>query len=383
MSLNEIRKPESVEAALAEFQKLGRARFLEKYGFGRSREYFLSKSSDLFDSKAILGAAHAFEFPDQGPLRPDQFSGGELTVARKLRELGFDVTRTSEPHIERYVSALLTEGSAYTREQLKSILNTSDATINTGVFQPAGFASILLFITKNKTSDRTQYSDYLEGDTLHWQGQSKGRTDTVIIEHRQRNLEIIVFYRDKKYEYAGAGFLYLGQFSYVSHSGSAPTNFILHRRLSEMHRAIDAAEQSGEFDPSNIEDARQKTLAAIVRRQGQPGFRQALLAAYEGRCAITGCAVPEALEAAHIAPYKGPETNNVTNGLLLRVDLHTLFDLGLFAIDARSFTVLIGPSLRGSDYAQWSGKRVYLPRVATQRPSVNALRQHREKAGLA
>jgi len=196
-------------------------------------------------------------------------------------------------------------------------------------------------------------------------------------------LEIVVFYREKKYEYAGAGFLYLGKFSYVDHSGSAPTDFILRRQLSEMHRAIVAAEQSGEFDPSNIEDARRKTLAAIVRRQGQPAFRQALLAAYEGRCAVTGCAVPEALDAAHIVPYRGPETNNVTNGLLLRVDLHTLFDLGLIAVNEQKYTVLIGASLRNSDYARWTGKKLFLPKLATKHPSTYALRQHREKAGLA
>jgi hypothetical protein len=76
MSLDDIRKPESIEAALAEFQKLGRADFLKKYGFRQSREYFLVKSSVLFDSKAVIGAAHGYEFPNVGSLRPNQFSGG-------------------------------------------------------------------------------------------------------------------------------------------------------------------------------------------------------------------------------------------------------------------------------------------------------------------
>ena len=213
MSLDDIKRPESIDAALAEFQKLGRAVFLKKYGFGQSREYFLVKSGVLFDSKAVIGAAHGYEFPSLGSLRPNQFSGGEQTVARKLRELGFNVERTSKARNEGFVSAQLTEGGVYTRERLKTILNSGDATINTGVFRPAGFASILLFITKNKTSDRTQYSDYLDGNTLHWQGQSSGRTDAMIVEHRQRGLEILVFYRDRKYEYTGAGFLYLGRFS--------------------------------------------------------------------------------------------------------------------------------------------------------------------------
>ncbi len=382
MSLDDIKKPESIDAALAEFQKLGRPDFLKKYGFGQSREYFLVKSGVLFDSKAVVGAAHGYEFPNLGSLRPNQFSGGEQTVARKLRELGFNVERTSDSRNEGFVSALLTEGGVYTREQLKIILSSGDATINTGVFRPANFASILLFITKNKTSDRTQYSDYLDGNTLHWQGQSSGRTDTMIVEHRRRGLEILVFYRDRKYEYAGAGFLYLGRFSYASHRGAAPTDFTLHRELSDLDRAAGAADLSGEFDPISVEDARKKTLAAIVQRLGQPAFRQGLLTAYGGRCAVTGCAVAQALEAAHIVPYKGPDTNHVANGLLLRVDLHTLFDLGLFAVDERKFTVLLGPSLRDSDYAQWSGKMIYLPRIEAKRPNAAALRQHRERAGL-
>jgi hypothetical protein len=383
MSLDDIRKPESVEAALAEFQRLGRAGFLKKYGFNQSREYFLVKSGLLFDSKAVVGAAHGFEYPNLGSLRPNQFSGGEQTVARKLRELGFIVERTSEARNEGFVSAQLTEGGVYTREQLKAILKSGDATINTGVFRPAGFASILLFITKNKTSDRTQYSDYLDGKTLHWQGQSSGRTDAMIVEHRQRDLEILVFYRDRKYEYDGAGFLYLGRFNYASHEGAAPTDFTLHRELSDLDRAADAADVSGEFNPISVEDARKRILGAIVQRQGQPAFRLALLSAYEGRCAVTGCSVAPALEAAHIMPYKGPDTNHVANGLLLRVDLHTLFDLGLLAIDERKFTVLLGPSMRDTDYAQWRGRSIYLPRVEAKRPNAAALRHHRERAGLA
>ena len=81
-------------------------------------------------------------------------------------------------------------------------------------------------------------------------------------------------------------------------------------------------------------------------------------------------------------PYKGPETNHVTNGLLLRADLHTLFDLGLFAIDEHKFTVLIARSLMGTEYARWSGRKIYLPQLSSRRPSVDALLRHRENAGL-
>jgi hypothetical protein len=54
---------------------------------------------------------------------------------------------------------------------------------------------------------------------------------------------------------------------------------------------------------------------------------------YQGRCAVTSCDAGAALEGAHLRPYRGPESNDVTNGLLLRADIHTLFDLRLLAPD--------------------------------------------------
>jgi hypothetical protein len=100
----------------------------------------------------------------------------------------------------------------------------------------------------------------------------------------------------------------------------------------ELAAAQRLAEESGAFDASNEKDARAKTLRTIVQRRGQPQFRQKLITAYAGRCAMTGCAVPDILEAAHIKPYMGDHSNHVTNGLLLRADVHTLFDLGLVRI---------------------------------------------------
>lgn len=139
--------------------------------------------------------------------------------------------------------------------------------------------------------------------------------------------------------------------------------------------AAAAAEAAAEtFDPTSLEDAREKTVAAITRRRGQPAFRAALLRAYRGRCAISGCAVEGVLEAAHIVPYLGPKTNAVSNGLLLRSDLHTLFDLGLLWVDPERFTVEIAESLEGSSYRQLRGRALRLPSAAADRPSPAALK---------
>ena len=98
-------------------------------------------------------------------------------------------------------------------------------------------------------------------------------------------------------------------------------------QLTELHIERQNIEASNYFDVENIEDARKIVTVSIVQRQGQSKFRQELLAAYNSRCAITGCDIEPALEAAHIIPYKGTETNCPQNGLLLRADIHTLFDL--------------------------------------------------------
>ncbi|PRH29040.1 HNH endonuclease [Burkholderia gladioli] len=271
------------------------------------------------------------------------------------------------------VSDLLQAGRVYTRDALRGILDTQDSTINNGVFRPAGFTSVLLFVTEKKTEDRTQYVDKLEGDLLSWQGQTAGRTDSLIIEHAQRGLEVLLFYRKKKYEYEGAGFRYEGAFRYVAHHGERPASFSLQRNDPQLALAEREVQASGDFDPSSIEDARSRINRAIVRRQGQPAFRRALLSAYDGRCAISGCEVQPVLEAAHIVAYRGPETNHVANGLLLRGDLHTLFDMGLLSIDPTTYRAVLDEGLRAGDDGVLNGRVLRLPAAEAEWPSKEAL----------
>jgi putative restriction endonuclease len=124
-----------------------------------------------------------------------------------------------------------------------------------------------------------------------------------------------------------------------------------------------------EFDPDSVHDERERAIRSIRLRRGQPAFRAALMEAYGRRCAITGCAVEDVLEAAHITPYLGALTNHVSNGLLLRTDLHTLFDCGLLAIEPKTRTVVIANSLKGSSYAKIAGKALRSPNDAASGPS--------------
>jgi hypothetical protein len=274
-------------------------------------------------------------------------------------------------------SGQLVVDQIYTREDLRQQFVITDATLNTGVFRPKGTASVWLFITEEKTSDRTQYHDRLDGDLLYWQGQTSGRTDHLIIDHSHAGLEILVFLRKRKYEFPGAGFRYIGAFNYVSHTGGGPTDFILRRATSDALLIAPEQADTNDFDPDDIEDAREHVARTIAQRRGQRAFRDVLLAAYGGQCAISGCAVVDVLEAAHIIPYRGAATNVVSNGILLRADLHTLFDCGLIAIDPEKMTIVISSSLRNSGYRQLDGRSLRLPDSPANAPSRKALQQHR------
>ena len=122
--------------------------------------------------------------------------------------------------------------------------------------------------------------------------------------------------------------------------------------------------------------------AQIVRRRGQPQFRKTLLEAYAGRCAFSDFDGEAALEAAHIIPYRGDTTHHPSNGLLLRADLHTLFDLGLLSVDTAAMTILASPKLASTMYAGLAGRTVRLPLIAAYRQSIVALNDHRLWAGL-
>ena len=89
MSLQDLSKRESVQQAIDEFDALGQDAFLKKYGFGKSYKYLLSHNGHRYDSKAVLGAAHFYEFGQ--PLLHTEFSGGIAQTVKKLTELGFSV----------------------------------------------------------------------------------------------------------------------------------------------------------------------------------------------------------------------------------------------------------------------------------------------------
>jgi hypothetical protein len=175
---------------------------------------------------------------------------------------------------------------------------------------------------------------------------------------------------------------------YALEHGQSGTNFLLSAQEAERleHMVEERLESflsvKPGFSPDVKYDARTRGLVAVVQRRGQTEFRNRLIDAYGGRCAVTGCDAVDALEAAHIQPYLGQHSNHVTNGLLLRADIHTLFDLGLLTIDSTSMAVLLHPTLALTTYATLAGTKLRQPQNPSMRPSVEALNTHRQQAGF-
>lgn len=107
-------------------------------------------------------------------------------------------------------------------------------------------------------------------------------------------------------------------------------------------------------------DRRAVRMQASVVRQGQSSFRAAMLERYGAQCVITGCRIDTLLEAAHIIPYRGDQSHDELNGLLLRVDIHRLFDAHLISIDPKTLTVELAYALSDETYQDLQGKRLFI-----------------------
>jgi hypothetical protein len=96
MSISDLSSKDAILQAIHEFDDVGRESFLRKYGFAPSRKYLLFYDFALYDTRPVIAAAHGFQFPDLGPLKPREFKGRDKAVHRKLESMGFTIHATSK-----------------------------------------------------------------------------------------------------------------------------------------------------------------------------------------------------------------------------------------------------------------------------------------------
>lgn len=130
-------------------------------------------------------------------------------------------------------------------------------------------------------------------------------------------------------------------------------------------------------------DVRYGSVTEIRSRIGQGAFRAMVTDAYQRLCAITNEKTLPVLEAAHIKPYSLSGPNRTNNGILLRSDMHILFDQGYLAV-IDDLKLEVSRRIReeyenGREYYAYHGKGLYnLPVHLSERPSTEFIRWHQQ-----
>src|SRR5262249_51462388 len=149
------------------------------------------------------------------------------------------------------------------------------------------------------------------------------------------------------------------------------------RNLEEASAAV------GPTLPAGVAEAPRFGRPVLVEpRLGQGAFRVAITELYGRKCALTEGKVLPALDAAHIRPYGEGGEHTKPNGILLRKDIHSVFDAGYATID-QSYRFVVSERIRevfnnGEEYRRLHGKRIWLPPNLTEQPDRGALRWHNE-----
>lgn len=120
----------------------------------------------------------------------------------------------------------------------------------------------------------------------------------------------------------------------------------------------------------------------ITPRLGQGAFRILVTDTYERRCAITRERTLPALEAAHIRPFSIGGEHDASNGLLLRSDIHSLFDEGYVTV-TKEHRFEVSKKIKeefdnGREYYKLDGETIFLPKKVSQRPDPDLLQWHND-----
>lgn len=152
---------------------------------------------------------------------------------------------------------------------------------------------------------------------------------------------------------------------------------------NQVNKQLQMANISNPYVPSVANNIRRYgELTVVVPRLGQGTFRIMVTDAYQRRCAVTRERTLPALEAAHIKPYNDSGPHDVRNGLLLRSDIHKLFDTGYVTISS-DYHFEVSRRIKeefenGRDYYALHGQTIQLPGSKSYWPDSNYVSWHNE-----
>ena len=167
-----------------------------------------------------------------------------------------------------------------------------------------------------------------------------------------------------------------------SFAGDSQDGVALWSALEASAEAAGMTQGIGEFG----ETGRFGAPTLVRPRLGQGAFRVAVTELYGRQCALTDGKVLPALDAAHIRPYAEGGAHAKSNGILLRKDIHSVFDAGYATID-EDYRFVVSDKVRdvfnnGNEYRRLHGHRLRLEMADVDKPDKGALRWHNENCYL-
>lgn len=215
--------------------------------------------------------------------------------------------------------------------------------------------------------DSWTYEYYQEGHSV--EDRDKHATNRSLIDCSEDDVPVAVLFQERakptaRYRVLGLAKVMGWKGGYFTLQGYRPDGALPGSVIDypeALPTAVAAAEEASVADPLTLEDARRRIDAQVVARQGGRAFREKALQGYSSRCAISRWSVAAVLEAAHIVPHLGPHTDQTDNCILLRSDLHVLFDRHLLQVDPDTLRVRVDISLTDTPYNDYAGQQIAPP----------------------
>ncbi|WP_168706199.1 HNH endonuclease signature motif containing protein [Gordonia paraffinivorans] len=366
MALSDITRNDVLKA-IRTYDELGAEEFLSRYGFAPARQYRIAENGRLYDSKAIVGVAHGYATGKF--LRSGDFSGGRETVVKALEPLGFSFAPEAG---ESTRSWLVTSKDDYRRlggftkydddptshySYDSNVANSRQvavgdrlvfwdeetligASVVASIHQEPGTKTISrcpVCSTTNIAARKTK-SPRFRCDSCH------AEFDEPVLDE----VEVTLYRTDHRQGWVDlAGLLDGAELrKLVGYS----QNSIRRIEWSRFVEAIEAVAGPRVLTPVDTTATQIVAGGHAIRqvrvRVGQPAFRAELLRKFGPVCAFTGNTPPEALEACHLYSFAEVGRHEAGGGLLLRGDLHRLFDQGLLAVNVDQ-TIDVADSIKG------------------------------------
>jgi hypothetical protein len=355
MVVDELTDAAAVRRAAEEYRNLGKTAFRERYGFGAVQRYWAVVDGQLHDAKAIVGAAYGYQHPNQGPLRHEQFNGGEAGANQALLRLGFAVvsSRPSTPEEETIWRRAI-------EEHLRHLKN-SNGYVTTEVLRDlgayGGAQGVWVDAKRTKEIDPTgiavgvlhtgiHYADDLSDDGILYHYPKTNRPparDASEINAMKRvgELKVPVFVVSKP---TPSSRWREARLAWIEGWDDAAGVFSLTfdaQPTTKMQTRDDSDEQPFKM----FGNKSRRKIGPTRQRPGQRLLKLKVIQRYGLRCPLSGVTVPEMLEAAHLVPDADGGVTDPRNGLLMNAALHRAFDAGLFAIHPETYTVVSRPGL--------------------------------------